>query len=347
MGVYEVDWFDFNGRRYPRILQDAGGPCPLIAVCNVLIMRRVLQIPPRTQTVSFEYIVKALTKILNDRIRRLSFQTADTVAALIQQNDDVQTLLPNVEEGLVVNAKFSGSEFFEFTRELSLFDTFDIPCYHCWRCDKQHRDFEIIEKLSYNEMVDILTMDTEQVAKDQNEEAQLKLIQQQEALRDWLTETQTQITAAGVAELHEKLQPGAFAILFRNNHFSTIHRTNEGNIYSMVTDVGIVLTDPNIIWNTVTDLEGDDKFLDTRFRSLTQRRRIAEHQHQEMRDAQLARALVQQEMQDERIAAQIHQAELDRQRKVQRMYRGDQSLQQGKELRKTQSSSEATCCIIS
>ena len=39
--------------------------------------------------------------------------------------------------------------------------------YHCWRCDKQHRDFEIIEKLSYNEMVDILTMDTEQVAKDQ------------------------------------------------------------------------------------------------------------------------------------------------------------------------------------
>lgn len=345
MGVYEVDWFQFNNRMYPRILQDAGGPCPLIAVCNVLIMRGILNIPNQTRQLSFESIVKALKRILNDRIRRLSFKTADTTAILIQQNDDVQSLLPKLEEGLDVNVRFSGSEFFEFTKELSLFDTFDIPCYHCWRCDKQHRDFEIIEKLSYNEMVDILTTDPEMFLKEKGEEAQLKLIQKQEALRDWLEETKHQITASGVAELHEKLRPNVFAILFRNNHFSTIFRTNTGDIYSMVTDVGIVLTDPNIIWNTVTNLEGDDQFLDTRFRSLTQRRRIAENRRQENSDAELARQIIRQEMEDERIAARMHQQEMNRQKEIKRMYQGAK-LEQGRDLRNNSSKTEP-CCIIS
>jgi len=338
--IYEIGWFNFKGRLYPRICQDKGGPCPLIAVCNVLILRRILVIPQNMRSILFEQIVKELRRILNEKIRRLSFNSSEKTALYLQQHQDLLELLPTLEEGLDVNVKFDGPEYFEYTKNSSLFDMFDIPCYHCWRADKQHQHYTLLKGLSYNEMVDCLTTELKD---DATEEEKSELHIKQEAYRTWLQETQHQITAKGVEELHGKLRVGVFGILFRNNHFSTIYRSPQTQqIYSLVTDIGVVALDPAILWNTIDNLQGDDAFLDMNFRTLTQRRRQQENENQSRKDAQLARAIVEREIQDQRLAQILQKEENERNR--QQMIQDDRQLKRGRDLRNEQ---KPTCCIVS
>eukprot|EP00494_Astrolonche_serrata_P000853 UN00859 len=55
-------------------------------------------------------------------------------------------------------------------------------------------------------------------------------------------------------------------------------------IYTLVTDVSIVGNEPTIVWNSLSNLEGDDQFLDSLFISTTQKRLNAKNQIQEKSD---------------------------------------------------------------
>lgn len=43
--AYKVKTVSFLGRRVPVMLQDVNGPCPLLAIANVLLLRNQLQLP--------------------------------------------------------------------------------------------------------------------------------------------------------------------------------------------------------------------------------------------------------------------------------------------------------------
>ena len=70
------------------------------------------------------------------------------------------------------------------------------------------------------------------------------------------------------------------AILFKNNHFSTIVKHKEF-LYEFVTDEGIVDADPQITWQTLTQISGDEQFVNNKFQSihsnLSQHTQIAQY----------------------------------------------------------------------
>ena len=57
------------------------------------------------------------------------------------------------------------------------------------------------------------------------------------------------------------------AIFFRNNHFSTIVK-HQGILYEFVTDEGIVDADPQITWQTLLQISGDEQFVNNKFQEI-------------------------------------------------------------------------------
>ena len=56
-------------------------------------------------------------------------------------------------------------------------------------------------------------------------------------IEEFLAESASQLTYIGLVELHQAVKERQMAVLFRNNHFSTIYR-HEGDLYILVTDAG-------------------------------------------------------------------------------------------------------------
>ena len=42
--IYIIKWIDFNYERLPILLQNANGPCPLLAIANILLLRKRVKI---------------------------------------------------------------------------------------------------------------------------------------------------------------------------------------------------------------------------------------------------------------------------------------------------------------
>jgi predicted aldo/keto reductase-like oxidoreductase len=75
------------------VLQNENGPCPLIAIANVLSLRNEIFLPQDMNSVTFEYLV---TLILEAILKR-------------NQNVDIEKLyeiLPKLQSGMIVNVGF-------------------------------------------------------------------------------------------------------------------------------------------------------------------------------------------------------------------------------------------------
>lgn len=74
--------------------------------------------------------------------------------------------------------------------------------------------------------------------------------------------TPSQLSMDGLFHLHSLLREGELAVLFRNNHFSTITKYNN-TLYSLITDIGFV-HDLSRVWETLS-LTGDVVMVDASF----------------------------------------------------------------------------------
>lgn len=50
--VYKLKRIDFFGRTVPIALQNENGPCPLLAIANVLLLRKQIELPEQAPDVS-------------------------------------------------------------------------------------------------------------------------------------------------------------------------------------------------------------------------------------------------------------------------------------------------------
>merc|ERR1711994_624469 len=74
-------------------------------------------------------------------------------------------------------------------------------------------------------------------------------------------------TYHGLCELNATLKAGELAVLFRNNHFSVmLKRRNE--LFLLVTDQGY-LKEPNVVWETLSSVDGAGHYVDHRFVTFT------------------------------------------------------------------------------
>jgi len=263
---YQVVWEE-NTRSH-RVLQEQQGPCPLIGIFNVLLLRGSVSLDSHLELISFQEMIDHINRYFEKRLALRSFRDVDSeeTANEIKNFEDARKHFPNLEKGLDINVKFSEPEAFEFTTEVAMFDIYGIRLVHAWTVDPQLTGLKFIREQSYNELTSFILSDLDE--KSNLSDVEIAIREQRKVLaRNFLQETSSQITAHGLFRLHEVITEGEICVLFRNNHFATITK-NKGKIYLLVTDRGLVNDTRRCYWQSLSTLDGDSVFLDSSFRSL-------------------------------------------------------------------------------
>ncbi|NXI16745.1 MINY1 hydrolase, partial [Irena cyanogastra] len=279
---YCVKWIRWKGERTPVVTQSENGPCPLLAIINVLLLQwkassgggglpkspgegsrgrsptssgcPQVKLPPQKEVITAEELMAHLGNCI------LATQPRDTSEGLqlnFQQNiSDTMTVLPKLSTGLDVNVRFTGVSDFEYTPECIIFDLLNIPLYHGWLVDPQSPEqVQAVGKLSYNQLVEKII--TCKHASDSS------LVSEGLVAEQFLESTASQLTFHGLCELTARAREGELGVFFRNNHFSTMIK-HKGHLYLLVTDQGF-LHEEGVVWESLHSVDGDSCFCDTEF----------------------------------------------------------------------------------
>ncbi|KAL2516809.1 ubiquitin carboxyl-terminal hydrolase MINDY-1 [Abeliophyllum distichum] len=161
--VHKTKVVQFLGRTTPIILQNDNGPCPLLAICNVLLLKNSLNLSPDIAEVSQEKLLSLIAERLIDSNSNINDKDAGYAENQQQNISDAIDLLPRLTTGIDVNIKFRRIDDFEFTRECAIFDLLDIPLYHGWIVDSQdYETADVIGSKSYNTLMgELVSLETQ------------------------------------------------------------------------------------------------------------------------------------------------------------------------------------------
>jgi len=222
---YDIKWIEFNKQSVPIILQNENGPCPLISICNVLLLRNDLNLMNFNEKISSQQLIDQLGSTLFNKF-------VPHLGDLSEKNiEDSLASFDRLQYGLDVNVKFSNTKSFEYTRELDIFDLFHISLYHGWLIDPQENElYENFATKSYNQLVEI-SLNSSSPSSDTNS-TYLSLLANQ-----FLESSASQLTYYGLSELHSSLRPNELCVLFRHIHFSTLYKNPvDKRLYILVPD---------------------------------------------------------------------------------------------------------------
>ncbi|KAM9586443.1 ubiquitin carboxyl-terminal hydrolase MINDY-2 isoform 1-T1 [Trichechus inunguis] len=252
--VYHIKWIQWKEENTPIITQNENGPCPLLAILNVLLLAWKVKLPPMMEIITAEQLMEYLGDYMLDakpkeisEIQRLNYE---------QNMSDAMAVLHKLQTGLDVNVKFTGVRVFEYTPECIVFDLLDIPLYHGWLVDPQIADVvKAVGNCSYNQLVEKI------ISCKQSDNSEL--VSEGFVAEQFLNNTATQLTYHGLCELTSTVQEGELCVFFRNNHFSTMTKY-KGQLYLLVTDQGF-LTEEKVVWESLHNVDGDGNFCDSEF----------------------------------------------------------------------------------
>ncbi|KAL3818133.1 hypothetical protein ACJIZ3_004038 [Penstemon smallii] len=167
--VHRTKVIQFLGRTTPIVLQNDNGPCPLLAICNVLSLKNSLNLSPDIPEVSQEKLLSLVAERLIDSNSNIDNKDTGYVENQQQNIADAIDLLPRLTTGIDVNLKFRRIDDFEFTRECAIFDLLDIPLYHGWIVDPQDRETaDAIGSKSYNTLMgELVSLETQTMESEQ------------------------------------------------------------------------------------------------------------------------------------------------------------------------------------
>ncbi|KAF9196970.1 hypothetical protein BGZ50_004557, partial [Haplosporangium sp. Z 11] len=143
-----IDWVDpATGveKRIKIITQNQNGPCPLLALCNTLILQGKIEIRPYGRpSIGYDHLLELLADYLLHEDPSESNISSSSSGARVGERvkaektksrleiESALRLLPHLEHGLDVNVFFKSIRGFESTAELSLFHTFGVELVHGW-----------------------------------------------------------------------------------------------------------------------------------------------------------------------------------------------------------------------
>uniref|UniRef100_A0A8B9F6E5 Ubiquitin carboxyl-terminal hydrolase n=1 Tax=Amazona collaria TaxID=241587 RepID=A0A8B9F6E5_9PSIT len=251
---YCVKWICWKGERTPVIMQSENGPCPLLAIMNILLLQWKVKLPPQKEVVTAEELMAHLGDCILATQPR---EPSEGLQLNFQQNiSDSMMVLPKLSTGLDVNVRFTGVSDFEYTPECIVFDLLNVPLYHGWLVDPQSPEVvQAVGKLSYNQLVEkIITC---------KQASDCSLVSEGLVAEQFLESTASQLTYHGLCELSGAVREGELSVFFRNNHFSTMIK-HKGHLYLLVTDQGF-LQEEKVVWESLHTVDGDSCFCDTDF----------------------------------------------------------------------------------
>ncbi len=289
--IKQFNWFDHNSRTLRRssmLTQNKNGPCPLLALVNALILggesdtHSALGAALRTrEQVSLGLIIESLLDELTSEGRGGQLTELPDV-------DELNGFLLRLHTGMTANPRLASPETlspnlmdarnsslhlplslnddrkpgtFEATQDMRLYGAFNIPLVHGWlapRSDparaafaRSAQTYEDAQTIQFRE--EELEDKLSRVGLTSEEQ---QLLQDISSIKSFLESYPTQITPYGLEVINESLYPAGSAILFRNDHFSTIYKHPEtGQLFTLVTDVGYSDRD-EVIWESLVDVSG-------------------------------------------------------------------------------------------
>mmetsp|Transcript_10793 Transcript_10793/g.19685 ORF Transcript_10793/g.19685 Transcript_10793/m.19685 type:complete len:1587 (-) Transcript_10793:243-5003(-) len=150
--TFKVKRVCYNGREVPIFLQNKNGPCPLLAISNILSLRNELRgIGPSSTTISQKTLVSIIAEKILDSKVDLDIPNRQTGV------DECLGVLDKLCTGIDVNVKFDSITGFEKTPETSPFELLGIRLVHGWLVDPSDLETaRIIDSKSYNELVEYI-----------------------------------------------------------------------------------------------------------------------------------------------------------------------------------------------
>lgn len=225
------------GRKTHIVLQNENGPCPLLALCNALLLRGDATITPK-EGVSLIITNAELSNLVTNRMLNVASQmaTPDAVEQAVIRASVISDEIKRLEVGLDVNVGFKSVDDFEGGGLVDAFSLSQVRLLHGW-LPAVGFVTELIAGRRYNELVSAIV----------SEEEAVKLM----PVRMFLQDAGNQLTNTGIELLRKAIAEHEIAVLFRNNHFATITK-HADMLYSLVTDVGYE-RERNIVWELLGD----------------------------------------------------------------------------------------------
>lgn len=295
--TYQVKNIEWHGKT-PILVQNANGPCPLMALVNALTLTTpvgaddavlVNTLKTREQ-ISLDLLLDAVFDELMSERRTAPDQSLPDVTELY-------SFLKGLHTGMNVNPRFIPTEetevafkrtslthlhpaergnlipgTFEDTKEMAFYRIFQVPLIHGWLPPRDDPVYESLKRHaeSYEDAQNILFREEE--LEDKLEGAGLSGEEQAiyhdiVAIKSFLYSAATQLTSWGLEVITKAMRPGTVAILFRNDHFSTLYRHPQTlQIFALVTDAGYA-GHQEVVWESLADVNGErSEFFSVDFR---------------------------------------------------------------------------------
>ncbi|XP_042145450.1 ubiquitin carboxyl-terminal hydrolase MINDY-2 isoform X2 [Ixodes scapularis] len=282
--LYHIKWMRWNNQKTPIITQNENGPCPLIAIINVLTLKGLIKLPHTLDVITVEQLMEHLGDCILSSIPK---DIPESAQLNYEQNmHDAMAILPKLQTGLDVNVRFTGVKDFEYTPECIVFDLLRIPLYHGWLLDPESPEvLAAVGNCSYNQLVEKII--------NNKCSPQPEVVTEALIAETFLERTATQLTYHGLCELNTTLMEDELCVLFRNNHFITLHK-HKDHMYQLVTDQGF-LNEADVVWETLINVEGDGQFADSDFVVKPPKPRNLTTEQQIDQDEELAKQLQEEE----------------------------------------------------
>ncbi|KAH7320738.1 hypothetical protein B0I35DRAFT_351242, partial [Stachybotrys elegans] len=265
--IKNIEWHDLSAAKNPRVspilVQNANGPCPLVALVNALTMTTpaeepdvaLVQVLRSREQVSLNLLLDAVFDELMSSRRTGSGDALPDVS-------DLYAFLLSLHTGMNVNPRFIPTT--QNTHEMGLYATFSIPLIHGWLAAPSDPVYEALERqaASYEDVQNLLFREEELEDRLVNSESGLSESEQQLyqdiiTIKSFLSTSATQLTHWGIEVIGKAIRPGTFAILFRNDHFSTLYCHPETKqLLTLVTDAGY-RSHEDVVWESLVDVNGE------------------------------------------------------------------------------------------
>ncbi|KAK5197571.1 hypothetical protein LTR92_003511 [Exophiala xenobiotica] len=289
--IKHFNWFDHSSRKLRRssmLTQNQNGPCPLLALVNALILgaQKESQAVLDEALRSREQVTLGL--IIETLMDELLSRGYESVGESLPDVDELNSFLMRLRTGMNANPRFVPLSTpppnlmdlddtmlnmpqrerarqklgtFESTPDMKLYGAFSVPLVHGWlpepasnaekafaRSAQTYEDAQALqfgeEELEYKLTRQGLTPTEQNMWEDIN------------AVKNFLKNYPTQLTPTGLETVRNSIASGTFAIMFRNDHFSTIYKHPEsGQLLTLITDAGYADRD-EIIWESLVDISG-------------------------------------------------------------------------------------------
>ncbi|KAJ9655457.1 hypothetical protein H2198_005643 [Neophaeococcomyces mojaviensis] len=288
--IKHFNWFDPRSSRMRRssmLTQNKNGPCPLLALVNALILGATEDMQAALDDALRLREQVTLGLIIETLMDELLSRALMTEGLVVPDVDELNRFLMRLRTGMNANPRFvphrapapnlmdsdspvtqmtahqpqHGAGTFEATQDIQLYSSFTVKLIHGWlprpndqaaqafaRSAQTYEDAQAIqfgeEELEYKLSIGGLTSHDQQVWEDIT------------SIKQFFQAYPTQLTPYGLSAVHAALEPGEFAILFRNDHFSTIYKNpHDQRLYTLITDAGYADRD-EVIWETLEDING-------------------------------------------------------------------------------------------